>query len=105
MSRRDFPWHARPGLAGGIDKDGRRAAELLAYGFGSVEVGSVLPDDAAAVAARLADGMSSRWGAIGLGLGLPADLPEDLLLAASRPNHSPATAITIRSKGAIEKIV
>lgn len=79
MRRRDFFWHARPGLAGGIDKDGRRAAELLAYGFGSVEVGSVLPAEASAVAARLADSMSSRWGAVGVGLGLPAELPEDAL--------------------------
>ena len=29
MSKSSFPWHARPGLAGGIDKDGTRAAELL----------------------------------------------------------------------------
>lgn len=82
MRRRDFPWHARPGLAGGIDKDGRRVAELLAYGFGSVEVGSVPPGEASAVAARLADGMASRWGAVGVGLGLPAELPEDALAEA-----------------------
>lgn len=41
----NFPglWHARPGLAGGIDKDGSRAAELLALGFASVEFGTVAP--------------------------------------------------------------
>lgn len=33
----------RPGLAGGIDRDGRRAAELLNAGFGSVEFGTVAP--------------------------------------------------------------
>ncbi|MGP1684573.1 MAG: hypothetical protein ACTS8S_19810 [Giesbergeria sp.] len=33
----------RPGLAGGIDNDGSRAAELLAAGFGSVEFGTVTP--------------------------------------------------------------
>lgn len=36
-----LPWLAQPGLAGGIDKDGSRAAELLGLGFGSVEFGSV----------------------------------------------------------------
>ena len=82
MSRRDFPWHARPGLAGGIDKDGSRAAELLAHGFGSVEVGSVLPGDAIAVATTLAAGAAARCGAVGLGLGLPAELPEDALPTA-----------------------
>lgn len=34
-------WLQRPGLAGGIDQDGGRAAELLGHGFGSVEFGSV----------------------------------------------------------------
>lgn len=82
MSSPVFPWHARPGLAGGIDKDGSRAAELLAIGFGSVEVGSVLPADAATVAAILASGAAERCGAVGLGIGLPADLPEDSLPSA-----------------------
>ena len=41
MSKSSFPWHARPGLAGGIDKDGTRGAELLGLGFGSVEFGTV----------------------------------------------------------------
>jgi len=78
----DFPWHARPGLAGGIDKDGSRAAELLAHGFGSVEVGSVMPAEAATVAARLTASAARRCGALGVGLGLPAELPEDELSAA-----------------------
>ncbi|HQT71868.1 MAG TPA: hypothetical protein PLE48_15800 [Thiobacillus sp.] len=34
----------RVGLAGGIDRDGSRAAELLTAGFGSVEFGTVAPD-------------------------------------------------------------
>ncbi|MFZ2852637.1 MAG: hypothetical protein WAZ34_00825, partial [Rhodocyclaceae bacterium] len=36
-------WRAGPGLAGGIDKDGSRAAELLALGFAGVEFGTVAP--------------------------------------------------------------
>jgi len=36
-------WRERPGLAGGIDKDGRSAAALLSSGFGSVEFGTVTP--------------------------------------------------------------
>lgn len=38
------PFLPRVGLAGGIDRDGQRAAELLAAGFGSVEFGTVTPD-------------------------------------------------------------
>ena len=79
MRRRIFPWHARPGLAGGIDKDGGRAAELLALGFGSVEIGSVLPAAAPAVAAALVAGSSTRRGAVGVGLGLPAAMPAERL--------------------------
>ena len=79
MRRRVFPWHARPGLAGGIDKDGGRAAELLALGFGSVEIGSVLPAAAPAVAAPVAAGGSARRGAVGVGLGLPAEMPAERL--------------------------
>lgn len=82
MSRPLFSWHARPGLAGGIDKDGSRVAELLALGFGSVEVGSVLPAAAPAVAQVLAAGSSSRGGAVGVGLGLPVEMPADGLRAA-----------------------
>ena len=59
MSQATFPWHARPGLAGGIDKDGTRAAELLGLGFGSVEFGTVAVGpragaELAALRARLA---------------------------------------------------
>lgn len=79
MRRRVFPWHARPGLAGGIDKDGGRAAELLALGFGSVEIGSVLPAAAPAVAETLAAGCSDWRGAVGVGLGLPAEMPAEHL--------------------------
>jgi dihydroorotate dehydrogenase len=82
MSRRAFPWHARPGLAGGIDKDGSRAAELLAMGFGSVEFGSVLPEHAAAVAVRLAAARHEHRAAIGVGLGLAPDMPAEQLSAA-----------------------
>lgn len=82
MSRRFFAWHARPGLAGGIDKDGGQVAELLAHGFGSVEVGSLLPEQAAAVAVRLAAARVARGGVIGAGLGLPAELPAEQLRAA-----------------------
>ena len=79
MRRRVFHWHARPGLAGGIDKDGGRAEELLALGFGSVEIGSVLPAAAPAVAAALTAGYWARRGAVGVGLGLPAEMPADRL--------------------------
>lgn len=82
MRPRVFPWHARPGLAGGIDKDGSRAAELLALGFGSVEVGSLLPDQAAAAAGRLAAARAVGGGAVGAGLGLPPELPAEQLSAA-----------------------
>lgn len=72
-------WRSRPGLAGGIDKDGRRAAELLALGFASVEFGTVAPlarvpepPGVAALVARLAALGSRRTGqtAIGIGLGM-----------------------------------
>lgn len=87
------------GLAGGIDKDGRRAAELLAAGFDSVEFGSVAagiaghPDaTAAALAARLAAHRAAHCAAqrsaaeaaapyigigtgIGIGIGRPAGAP------------------------------
>ena len=72
----------RLGLAGGIDRDGSRAAELLAAGFGSVEFGTVTPDaepgrhpGVAALAQRLA-ALGPRLPAtqnsalIGIGLGL-----------------------------------
>lgn len=41
MRQPAFGWLNRPGLAGGIDKTGERADELLGLGFGSVEFGSV----------------------------------------------------------------
>lgn len=81
-------WHpSRLGLAGGIDKDGSRAAELLAAGFGSVEFGTVTPwpepganPGAAALAARLA---GRRAGAtrIGIGIGMGAGAPDALAAA------------------------
>lgn len=73
----------RPGLAGGIDRDGHRAVELLAAGFGSVEFGTVTPEPepgrqpgVAALVARLAalgpqlpDGQNRTLIGIGIGLG------------------------------------
>lgn len=77
-------WLDRPGLAGGIDKSGERATELLSLGFGSVEFGSVtvrpLPGGNPgldALLARLNVGCcrDAPATAIGIGLGLPPDLP------------------------------
>jgi hypothetical protein len=83
-----LPWLARPGLAGGIDKDGSRALELLGLGFGSVEFGSVTMQAIAGYNAGMAVlverlGALDRSGlgrtAIGIGLGQPADArPETL---------------------------
>jgi len=88
MSKSSFPWHARPGLAGGIDKDGTRAAELLGLGFGSVEFGTVAvgPQAGAELAAlrvRLAALPARAPGAaaIGIGLGQPADAAPRTLAA------------------------
>lgn len=88
MSKSSFPWHARPGLAGGIDKDGTRAAELLGLGFGSVEFGTVAvgPQAGAELAAlrvRLATLPARAPGAaaIGIGLGQPADAAPRTLAA------------------------
>lgn len=79
--RRSFSWHARPGLAGGIDKDGLQAEALLSIGFGSVEFGSLMPDSQTAVAARLS-AVHGRWEtAIGAGIGLPPEWPADALAA------------------------
>lgn len=82
MTKSSFPWHARPGLAGGIDKDGTRAAELLGLGFGSVEFGTVAVGpraraELAALRARLTalPARAAGEAAIGIGLGLPADAP------------------------------
>lgn len=88
MSPTTFPWHARPGLAGGIDKDGTRAAELLGLGFGSVEFGTVAVGpragaELAALRARLAALPARAPGAtaIGIGLGQPADAAPRTLAA------------------------
>ncbi len=87
MSRIRLRWHDRPGLAGGIDKDGTRAEELLGLGFGSVEFGTVAahphaPFGLAALTARLAvlPPRPAGGSAIGIGIGLPpgaapAELP------------------------------
>ncbi len=78
MARR-FPWHARPGLAGGIDKDASRADELLGQGFGSVEFGSVMPGAVASTAERLA-ALGAKWTtAVGVGIGLPPEWPAEQL--------------------------
>lgn len=77
------------GLAGGIDKDGGRAEELLAVGFGSIEFGTVTarpepggnPGVGVLVDRLAALGAPSRLGkaAIGIGIGLPAgSAPEEL---------------------------
>jgi dihydroorotate dehydrogenase len=72
------------GLAGGIDRDGSRAAELLAAGFGSVEFGTVTPDAQpgcrssvalltqrlAALGPRLPAAQDRTLIGIGIGLGL-----------------------------------
>lgn len=82
------PCLPRLGLAGGIDRDGSRAAELLAAGFGSVEFGTVTPDpepgrdpSVALLAQRLAalaphapDTQNKALIGIGLGLGQGASL-------------------------------
>lgn len=80
-------WPSRLGLAGGIDKDGARAAELLAMGFGSVEFGTVTPNPepgshggVRSLAARLA-ALPSRERSttrIGIGLGMQAAAPAAL---------------------------
>lgn len=80
-------WPSRLGLAGGIDKDGARAAELLAMGFGSVEFGTVTPDPepgshrgVCSLAARLAALPAHERSAtrIGIGLGMSAAAPSAL---------------------------
>ncbi|WP_324100961.1 hypothetical protein [Noviherbaspirillum sp.] len=84
-------WPCRLGLAGGIDKDGSRAAELLAAGFDSVEFGTVTPQPEeghnsglAALVSRLAS-LSPRLTdkpRVGIGIGMsssgpPAALPDE----------------------------
>lgn len=83
MPRLSAAWlPKRPGLAGGIDKDGSRAAELLAAGFGSVEFGTVTPypepnvnPGVGALAARLR-ALSPRVRddtRVGVGIGMSSD--------------------------------
>jgi dihydroorotate dehydrogenase len=79
MMRCALGWHARPGLAGGIDKDGSRADELLAIGFGSVEFGSVMPEAVLPTATRLSRLSPMRMTAIGAGIGLPPEWPAEAL--------------------------
>lgn len=83
MSAGSLPWLSRPGLAGGIDRDGSRAEELLGLGFGSVEFGTVAahpeaPFGLAALAARLAalPPRAAGGSAIGIGIGLPPGVSE-----------------------------
>lgn len=80
----------RPGLAGGIDKSGSRAAELLAAGFGSVEFGTVTPrpeaggnPGVAELAARLRRLAPRAAGAsrIGIGIGMGSAAAPDALAA------------------------
>lgn len=88
MMHPEFGWLSRPGLAGGIDKTGERALELLALDFGSIEFGSVttqpLPGSNPGLQALIrAIATVSRKKrpktAIGIGLGLPPDLPVEAL--------------------------
>ena len=83
-----LPWLARPGLAGGIDKDGSRAVELLGLGFGSVEFGSVTMQAIAGYNAGMAvlverlsvlDRSGVGRTAIGIGLGQPAEAKAETL--------------------------
>lgn len=77
----------RPGLAGGIDRDGSRATSLLACGFAGVEFGTAAPlpgpggqPGVAALVRRLATvvGLPGR-ARIGIGLGMNGDVPLDAL--------------------------
>ncbi len=83
-----LPWLALPGLAGGIDKDGSRAAELLGLGFGSVEFGSVTVHPVAGfnhgitmLLTRLSsvDRAAYKRSAIGIGLGQPPEATAETL--------------------------
>lgn len=85
-------------LAAGIDRDGQRAAELLALGFGGVEFGTVgiVPVSgrhagAAALAQRLAPFAARRQRpALGINLGLAADAPDADDWLAGVPLCAPA---------------
>ncbi|HJV49882.1 hypothetical protein [Noviherbaspirillum sp.] len=86
MNKRSWP--CRLGLAGGIDKDGSRAAELLAAGFDSVEFGTVTPlpeEDGnpglAALVSRLAAFSADLTvkPRIGIGIGMSSGVPPSAL--------------------------
>lgn len=88
MAISKLPWLTLPGLAGGIDKDGCRAAELLGLGFGSVEFGSVTVHPVAGsnpgiavLVARLStiDRSTHKRSAIGIGLGQPPEATAESL--------------------------
>lgn len=98
------------GLAGGLDKDGSRAAELLAAGFASVEFGSVAagcsnyPDaSAAALAGRLgAWRIAHRQPAaapprvgvgMGVGMGVGAGLGVGIGIGIGRAAGAPPEAL------------
>lgn len=74
-------WQGRPGLAGGIDKDGSRAVALLSGGFGSVEFGTVTPQPepghnpgVAALVANLSSADRSKCHGARVGVSLGAGL-------------------------------
>lgn len=77
----------RPGLAGGVDRDGSRAESLLACGFAGVEFGTVAPlpgaggqPGVAALVRRLTSVLAQPDRArIGIGLGLGAGAPPSAL--------------------------
>ena len=90
MATNRLPWLALPGLAGGIDKDGRRAAELLGLGFGSVEFGSVTVHPVTGYNPSITtllthlsaiDRAAYKYSAsaIGIGLGLPPEATAESL--------------------------
>lgn len=88
MAEVALPWLRRPGLAGGIDKDGSRAVELLRLGFGSVEFGSVTMQAVAGYHAGMAvlvdrlsqlDRSAPGRTAIGIGLGQPPEATAETL--------------------------
>ncbi|MBA5607070.1 dihydroorotate dehydrogenase [Duganella sp. FT3S] len=77
----------RPGLAGGVDRDGSRAASLLACGFAGVEFGTAAPlpgeggqPGVAALVQRLKSvvGLPGR-ARIGIGLGMNAGMAPEAL--------------------------
>lgn len=77
----------RPGLAGGVDRDGSRAASLLACGFAGVEFGTAAPlpgeggqPGVAALVQRLTAVVAQPGRArIGIGLGMNAGMAPEAL--------------------------